>query len=97
MKAEMKHQLTKDIVVAVVAVVVMSILFGTAAGNGVFGSLVLGFCCAGIPFGWRWISNIITAMSLTGLALKFVFSIMLGWIALPVVIIKDIVNYVNAE
>jgi len=96
MKEEMKHQLIKDITVAAIAWVVVSILMGVIGDAGLFGGIFIGFFCAGVPFGWRWLSNLYTALSLQAVAIKAILAILLGWIALPVVIIKDVVNYVNA-
>ena len=49
--------------------------------------IVLGF----IPFGWRWASNIITAVSLYGIVLKLMICLVLGLVAGPVTLGKDII------
>lgn len=56
----------------------------------------MAFLCAGVPFGWRWASKIITAVSLAGIGIKFVFSLLLGWLAIFVVIIGDIIRCFTA-
>lgn len=97
MKEEMKKQLIKDIVIAIIAWVVVAILFIALNGQSIALSLLMGFMCAGIPFGWRWSSKIFSAISLYTIALKVILSIFLGWIALPVIIIKDIIAIAKAD
>ncbi len=97
MKDEMKKQLIKDIVIAVIAWIVASIVFIALANTGVGMGIFAGFFCAGVPFGWRWMSKVFTAISLYTIAIKAVLSIFLGWIALPIIIIKDIVAFVKAD
>ena len=93
----MKKQLIKDIVIAIIAWVIAAIVFIGLAENSVGLGILMGFMCAGIPFGWRWMSKVITAISLWGIATKGILSIFLGWLALPVIIIKDIIALVKAE
>lgn len=97
MREEYRIQLVKDCVTAGIAWVIMAALFAALANAGVIGGIILGFMCAGIPFGWRWLSNIFTAISFYTIAIKFLLAIFLGWIALPVVIIKDVIAYKAAE
>lgn len=51
------------------------------------------FAC--LPFGWRWASKVITATSLWGIVIKAVWSVALGMIALPVVVIGDIIALIG--
>lgn len=97
MKEEMRGRLIKDIVIAVIAWIVAAIVFTALAGTGVGMGILSGFMCAGIPFGWRWTSKIFTAVSFYTIAIKALLSIFLGWIALPVIIIKDIIALVKAQ
>ncbi len=97
MKEEMKVQLIKDIITAVIAWVVAAIICGAVCGLGFFGGVVTGFMLAGIPFGWRFVSNIFTAISIYAVILKFLLALVLGWVALPIVIIKDVVAFVAAK
>ncbi len=96
MKREAKGRLIKDIILAVVAWLVFGVLFYCTGTLGGF-SFVISIFCAGVPFGWRWMSKIFTALSFSTIVIKFVLSILLGWIAIFVVIIKDIIDLVNAE
>lgn len=97
MKEEMKKQLIKDIAIAIIAWVVVAIIFITLSGQSIALGILGGFMCAGIPFGWRWSSKIFSAISLYTIAIKAILSIFLGWIALPVIIIKDIIAIAQAE
>ena len=62
-----------------------------SGGMGIF----LAYCIAGIPSGWRWASHIITAVSGKGILIKLLISVFLGWVAVPVMFIKDIVNVIK--
>lgn len=53
----------------------------------------LGACTAAcLPFGWRWASHIITAVSLYGIGIKAVLSVVLGMFAVPVCLLMDLVR-----
>lgn len=105
MKQEAKNRLIKDIVTAVVAGVIVTVIFLTMLGSGfssfglgeLFALVVLVLVFGGIPFGWRWLSKVVTAIGLWGILIKFIGAFLLGWVALPVVIVKDIIAYVRAE
>lgn len=51
------------------------------------------FAC--LPFGWRWASKVFTAYSIWSILAKAVFSVLLGMIALPVVVIGDIIALIG--
>ena len=50
----------------------------------------------GLPFGWRWASKIISAVSLKGIAIKAGISALLGSIAIFVVVIGDVIHCFTA-
>lgn len=95
MKQEAINQLIKDIVVAGIAWIVSAFIFGALAETGVILGIIAGFMCAGVPFAWKWLSNIFISFSIYTLAIKLLLSIFLGWIALPIIIIKDVVGVVR--
>ena len=97
MKAEAKNQLVKHLVFAAIAWTVAAFLFIGLAGSGVGLGIMMGFMCAGVPFAWKWLTNIFVAVSITGIAIKALLSVFLGWIAFPVIIIKDVVAVTTAE
>ena len=96
-KQEMKKILIKDIIIAVVAYIIGAIVFTYAADGFIVAGLVCGFVAAGIPFGWKWLNNIFISFSLYTVAIKAILSLFVGIVALPVIIIKDIINYKTAE
>ena len=97
MKAEAKSQLIKHIVFAAIACAVAAFLFIGLAGIGVVLGIIMGIMCAGVPFAWKWLSNLFVAVSLASIAIKALLSVILGWIAFPVTIIKDVVAVYTAE
>ena len=56
----------------------------------------LGICVAGIPFGWRWASKVFTAFTVHGVLLKALISLFLGWLALPIALVGDIIGCFTA-
>ena len=65
--------------------------FGSAANN-MFAPIFI----AGIPFGWSWASKVITAMSVKGIGIKLSIALFLGWIAIWVVMIMDLIRCIAA-
>lgn len=53
--------------------------------------LALTFILGGIVSGWTWADKLIIATGFKGLIFKLLLSLILGWIALPVRIVKDII------
>ena len=96
MKREAKGRLIKDIIIAVVSWLVFGIVFAYGCGIGGFGFLV-SLVMAGVPFGWKWMSKVFVALSFNTIVVKFFLSMFIGWFAIFVVIIKDIVDLSNAE
>lgn len=103
MKRNAVGTLIKDIILAVVAWGICALLINGMWGVDVGGTLntgtVYGLATffAGVPFGWRWASNIITALTPKGIVIKFVISMILGWLAIFVVIIGDIIRCIAAK
>ena len=63
--------------------------FGNTANN-VFAPMFI----AGIPFGWRWASKLITAVSIKGIGIKLSIAFFLGWFAIYIVLIGDIISFI---
>lgn len=91
-KKQASNQLVKDIILAVAATVIIAIIATLSMGTDVLGGIFIGIFLSGIPFGWRWLSKVITAIGLVAIIAKFLGSILLGWVALPIVIVKDIIQ-----
>ena len=89
--------LIKDVIFMSIPWTIGIIWAVSMTGGFDFAFLIAGAVFAGIPFGWRWLSNIITAIGLWGILIKGFGAMVLGWIALPVVMTKDIVAFVRAR
>lgn len=99
-KEEAKSTLIKDIAILLVGFIIGGIigLVGFKPEN--FGDGILFFCLfgmvvGGVPLGWKWASKVITAVGLLSIVFKFFLSWVLGWIAAPVTVIKDIILFVK--
>lgn len=92
---EAKKQLVKDLVFIGVAWVLSVIFIANACGEFDFTMIFAGLPFIGIPFGWRWSGKVFTAVSLVGIVIKLCMAIMLGMVALPVTLIKDIAGIVQ--
>ena len=96
MKRNAVGTLIKDIVLALVTWGICAFLLKELfVGGGSLteeGAKTMAMLFAGIPFGWRWASKIITAVSMKGVAIKLGISIFLGWIAFFVVLIGDVIR-----
>ena len=97
MKSEAKKILIKDIVIAAAAWVVASIIISLMMEGFSIGVIVLGLFFAGLPFGWRWMSSVIIATRFTTVLIKGALAVVLGWIAIFIVIIGDVIRFVRAE
>lgn len=95
MKNQLKKQLIKDLIILGISWTVFGILF--SMDGSVLMGVISGFMCAGFPFGWRWTSKIFTALSFYTVIMKVLISIFAGWIAAPIIIIKDIVCLATAR
>jgi len=95
-RREAKLTLIKHIILAVVAWGVGALFFGTLAELGIFGIFPALFL-AGVPFGWMWLSRIFHVYSLNSFIFKLLLSIVIGWFAIFVVLILDIIALCVAE
>lgn len=93
MKKNAISRLVKDVILAAIAVLLAVYMFKSFEG-GILAATAL--FVPGIPFGWRWASKIITAVSFHGIGIKLGISMVLGWFALPVVLISDVVRCIAA-
>ena len=97
MKKNATNTLIKDTITAILAWLIFAVMLNNIYG-GSLGSLnnmeanVLATVFAGIPFGWRWASKLITAVSLQGIGIKLGIAFFLGWFAIYVVLITDVIR-----
>lgn len=96
MKTVYRNQLIKDVIIAVAACLIISALFSSSFGSFA-GALPIGIFLAGIPFGWKFWSKIFVALSWQVLLLKLLLSIIAGWVALPIVLVKDVLVLATAK
>ena len=87
--------LIKDFIIIGVLFVLGHALGATSYSNPATQNL-FGLAMAGIPFGWRWASKIITAVSFKGIGIKFLISIFLGIFAIFAVVAGDIIRCISA-
>ena len=96
-KKQATNRLVKDIATAFAAIVVIAAITVAWMEMELFGGIIIGFMLAGIPFGWRWLSKVFTALGFLAIVAKLFGAILLGWVALPIVLVKDIIQLVVAS
>ena len=96
MKRQAITILVKDIVIAVAAYLIITFFLKESGANVFYGSpmnrMFIGLALAGIPFGYRWASKMFTAISFKGFLIKLLIGVLLGWLAIFVVIIGDVIR-----
>jgi hypothetical protein len=95
MKKNAIWTLVKDVILIVILGGITSVMCKVDGTLSPQMETLLCVAVAGIPFGWRWASKIITAVSLQGIGLKLLISVCLGCIAIFVVVFGDIVRFVS--
>lgn len=86
-----KEEAIKSLVKYLLLAIVVAIICMFASGQvGIMEFFAFFLVAGGIPAGWKWASTIITATSIVGIFIKLVIAIVLGWFALPYIVIKDI-------
>lgn len=86
----------KDAILILITFGLISAIFGMDTYGSFMNKIAMVMMFGGIPFGWRWASKIVTAISFQGIFLKLVISFFLGWLAVWVVVIGDIISCVTA-
>lgn len=80
-------------VILICCVAAMALLSNDFGG----GSWFMGLFLAGIPFGFRTMKSVIISNSLTWMLILLLVAMIIGWIALPIVLTKDIIALVRAS
>lgn len=93
MKNNAISRLVKDLILAAIAIVIAVVIFKTFELS-ILSAVAL--FVPGLPFGWRWASKLITAVTMQGLSTKIGIAMVLGWFAMPVVLISDVVRCIAA-
>lgn len=91
-KKQATNRLVKDIITAIAAIAVIAVITIAFMEMDVLGGIVISFLLAGIPFGWRWLSKVFTALGFLAIVAKLFGAILLGWLALPIILTKDIIQ-----
>lgn len=103
-KDEAKSILIKDVLTMLIGFIVGGIIGMLILSSDIssyrFGEIVLlffvfGLIFGGLPLGWKWASKVITAVGLISVLFKGILSIVLGWIAAPITVIKDIILFIK--
>ena len=96
MKRNATATLIKDIILTAIFYGLGYLIFAeidfASTANNVFAPIFI----AGIPFGWRWASKLITAVSIKGIGIKLSIAFFLGWFAIYVVLIGDIISFITS-
>lgn len=97
-KSEARKKFIKDLITLVIGIVIGGIIgINAIPGDKAVAFIMFGLFLGGIPLGWKFASHIITAVSLIGIIGKLFISLVLGWIAAPITVIKDIISLVIAS
>jgi len=85
--------------------VVTGMLIGSATGD--IDGLTIGerigmiifftFATGGLPFGWKWLTNFLSARTIMSIIVKAFLSVLVGWIIYPVTLVKDIIAIIKAD
>ena len=102
MKRNATNTLIKDIITAILTWFIFAVITNNIYGGDLFSlnnmeANVLATVFAGIPFGWRWASKLITAVSIKGIGIKLGIAFFLGWFAIYVVLIGDIIRCITSS
>ena len=92
MKKNAFATLLKDIIIALVAWFIGYGLLKSGFGMEAEAARYVAIYASFIPFGWRWATKLITAVSLKGLGYKLLISLCLGFIAIFVVFGGDLIK-----
>lgn len=89
------HQFVKDLLLLAAAAAAGYIITRSGFASETYAG-VGAYMAACLPFGWRWASRIITAVSLYGVGIKAVLSVVLGIFAAPICLLVDLVHVFTA-
>lgn len=97
MKKKAIFRLVKDLVLVALLGGLGALAFFSDASMSRGVQIFLTLAFAGLPFGWRWASKIITATSLKGILIKGIISGLLGSVAIFFVMIGDVIRCFTAR
>lgn len=97
MKKKAILTLVKDILLIAILGGFMALLCSVETSLSYGGLVFVWLAITGLPFGWRWASKIITAVSLKGIAIKALIAALLGCVAIFAVPIADVIRCLTAS
>ena len=95
MKKNAFATLIKDIILALVAYGLAASILSSGCNMDGAAAASCAMAFAGVPFGWRWASSFITAVSLKGIGIKLIIAVFLGIFAIFIVIGGDILRCIG--
>lgn len=87
--------LAKDLIIALAAWGLSALLIGSLFEIDAAGAKMFAIYFAGLPFGWRIASNIISAVSLKGLGIKFLIATIIGCFAVVGILGWDLLRCIG--
>ena len=96
MKAYYQNRLQKDFSTACCTWFLCAMLFAAITGGSFIGASLVGLFLAGIPFGWKFLTKVYPSMTAL-VVVKALLAILIGWVALPLILIGDILFCAVAE
>ena len=96
MKKTAMHPLIKDLL-TIVILGGITLFIDNAAGGGTGMGTFLCFAITGIPFGWRWANKMFVAVTFKGFILKVLWAALLGCVAIFVVVIRDLIDFIKSR
>ena len=100
MKNPALRPLIKDILIIAILGGFTAIVLGSMSQYSDAGWTGLETFCllaiTGIPFGWRWAKKMFVAITIKGFFIKVLWAALLGCIAIFVVVIGDLINFLKS-
>lgn len=87
--------LAKDATIALATWGIFALLIGSLFEIDAAGAKMFAIYFAGLPFGWRIASNLITAVSLKGLGIKFLIATFIGCFAVVGILGWDLLRCIG--
>jgi hypothetical protein len=93
MKATQKFM--KDLVLVGIGFGIMVLFLSVSGGVKSSVDLFMCFLCSGVLFGWKCVNNVFIAFSWWSLLIKALASVVVGFFAMPITLIVDIIHVIR--
>ena len=84
-----KNQLANDFSAACCTWFICTMVYSALIGGSFLGASLVGLFVTGIPFGWKLLTMFYAPLS-SQVVIKALLAVLIGWVALPIVLVKDI-------